>query len=107
MLCVVLCGVCRCGRGVVVLSWCVFGVCVSVCVFVCCGTLKKREKKKKNVCVWIQKRLRVCIHSVPVYAGTTRTCVSTRARGAGTHGDVSNGHTERSGCVGGGERGSA
>ena len=69
-------------------SWCVFGVCVCVC----CGTLKKREKKKKRV--WIRKRLRVCIQNVPVYAGTTRTCVSTRARGAGTHGDVLNLHTE-------------
>ena len=65
-------------------------VCVRVCVCVCCGTLKKREKTR----AWIQKRLRVCIQNVPVYANTTRTCVSTCARGAGTHGDVLNLHTE-------------
>ena len=40
-----------------------------------------------------QKRLRVYIQNVPVCTGTTRTCVSTCARGAGTHGDVLNGHT--------------
>ena len=28
------------------------------------------------------------VQNVPVYAGTTRTCVETCARGAGTHGDV-------------------
>ena len=28
-----------------------------------------------------------------MFAGTTRTCVSTYARGAGTHGDVLDGHT--------------
>ena len=31
---------------------------------------------------------RVYIQNVTVYAGTTRTCVSTCARGAGIHGDV-------------------
>ena len=36
---------------------------------------------------------RVSIQNVPVYAGTTRKCVSTCARGAGTHGDVLNAHT--------------
>ena len=61
---------------------------VVVCVWCVCGTLKK----KKNV--WVQKRHRVYIQNVPVYAGTTRTCVSTSARGAGTHGDVLNQHTE-------------
>ena len=80
----VLCGACRCGRGVVGGR----GVCL-VCVSVCCGTLKKREKNR----VWIQTRLRVSIQNVPVYAGTTRTCVETCARGAGTHGDVLNVHT--------------
>ena len=37
-----------------------------------------------------------CVHSKtsPVYASTTRTCVSTCARGAGIHGDVLNVHTE-------------
>ena len=36
----------------------------------------------------------VYIQHVPVYAGTTRTCSNTCARGAGTHGDVLNVHTE-------------
>ena len=49
--------------------------------------------------VWIQKQLRVYIQNVSVCTGTTRTCVSTCARGAGTHGDVLNvhGHTGRRG----------
>ena len=34
------------------------------------------------------------IQNVPVCTGTTRTCVTTCARGAGTHGDVLNLHTE-------------
>ena len=78
---VVWCGVCRCGRGVVGGR----GVCLCVCVCVCvrCGTLKN----VKNPCVR-SKRLRVYIQNVPVFAGTTRTCVSTCARGAGAHGDV-------------------
>ena len=33
-------------------------------------------------------RLRVYIQYVSVYAGNTRTCISTCARGASTHGDV-------------------
>ena len=61
-------------------------------MFVC--VLRHVEKHVKKTRVWIQKRLRVCIQNVPVYAGTTRTCVSTCARGAGTHGDVLNLHTE-------------
>ena len=36
---------------------------------------------------------RMSVQNVPVYAGITRTCVSTCARGAGTHGDVLNVHT--------------
>ena len=78
-------------------------VCVCVCVCVCCGTLKKRERNR----VWIQKRLRVCIPNVPVCAGTTRTCVSTCARGAGTHGDVLNLHTEGVLYIHTGSRGSS
>ena len=36
----------------------------------------------------------VCpVQNVPVCTGTTRTCVSICARGAGTHGDVLNVHT--------------
>ena len=40
-----------------------------------------------------KKRLRVYIQNVSVYARTTRTCVSTCARGVGAHGDVLSGHT--------------
>ena len=43
--------------------------------------------------VSISKRARVYVQNVPVCTGTTRTCVSTCARGAGTHGDVLNVHT--------------
>ena len=75
---------------VVVVVLLVVVVCVCVCVCVCCGTLKKRGKP----CIWLQKRFRVYIQNVPVYAGTTRTCVETCARGAGTHGDVLNRQTE-------------
>ena len=35
----------------------------------------------------------MCVQNVSVYAGTTRTCVSTWTRGASTHGDVLNAHT--------------
>ena len=62
-------------------------------MFVCLCVLRHAEKREKPVCGF-KKRLRVCIQHVPVYAGTTRTCVSTCARGAGTHGDVLNLHTE-------------
>ena len=71
--------------------WCVVCVVVVVvlllvvvCVCVCVAARWKKTWKKN----------RVCIQNVPVYAGTTRTCVSTCARGAGTHGDVLNLHTE-------------
>ena len=60
-----------------------FGVCVCLCV--CCGTLKKKRGKTR---IWLQKRLRVYIQNVTVYAGTTRTCVETCARGAGANGGV-------------------
>ena len=40
------------------------------------------------------KRPRVYVQNVPVCTGTARTCVSTCARFAGTHGDVLNVHTE-------------
>ena len=39
------------------------------------------------------KKPRVSVQNVPVCTGTTRTCVSTCARGAGTHADVLSGHT--------------
>ena len=77
-------------------SWCVFDVCV------CCGTLKKRGKKR----IWLEERLRVYIRNVPVYAGTTRTCVETcawcrytRRRFERTHGDVLNPHTGGRGVI--------
>ena len=38
-------------------------------------------------------RPRVYVQNVPVCTGTTRTHVSTCARGVGTHGDVLGGHT--------------
>ena len=86
MLCVVLCVVVVVVLLVVVYVFCVF-VCVC-CVCVCCGMLKKRGKPVFGFNV-----PRVYIQNVPVYAGTTRTCVETCARGAGTHGDVLNVHT--------------
>ena len=42
----------------------------------------------------MKKRPRVYVQNLPVCTGTTRTCVETCARGAGTHGDVLSGHTE-------------
>ena len=59
-------------------------------MFVC--VLRHAEKTWKNR-VRIQKSLRVYIQNVLVYASTTRTCVETCARGAGTHVDVLNVHT--------------
>ena len=41
-----------------------------------------------------QKRARVYVENVPVCTSTTRTCVTTCGRGAGTHGDVLNLHME-------------
>ena len=61
-----------------------FSVCVS------CGTAEKKRGKTR---IGLQERLRVYVQNVPVYASTTRTCVETCARGAGTHGDVLNVHT--------------
>ena len=67
---VVVCGCARWGAAVAV--WCVHS--------------------KPPVCPH-SKRPRVYVHNVPVCSGTTRTCVSTCARGPGTHGDVLNVHT--------------
>ena len=50
---------------------------------------------------------RVYIRNVPVCTGTTRTCVSTCGRGAGTHGHVLNVHTGRFGRTHGEEGGSS
>ena len=58
-----------------------------LCVVLCCV-----------LCVWRslarRKNLRVQIQNVPVCTGTTRTCVTTCGRGAGTQGNVLNLHTE-------------
>ena len=66
--------------------WCaVCGLCV----------LRHAEKVEKPVCGF--KNASECtfkFQNVPVYAGTPCTCVSTCARGAGTHGYVLNAHTE-------------
>ena len=70
----------------------VWGVCGGCGVCLC--VLKHDGKTWKNPLFGFKKRLRVYIQNVPVYAGTTRTCVETCARGAGTHGDVLNPHTE-------------
>ena len=78
VVCVVVVVVLFGGRGVVWWSWCCL-----MCV--CCGTLKKKTWETR---VWVQKRHRVYIRNVPVYAGNTRTCLSTCVRGAGTHKDV-------------------
>ena len=71
-----------CGGGVVVV--CLVCVVVLLCVVVC--------HTEKHPCVH-SKRLRVYVQNVSVCTGTTRTCFSTCARGAGTHGDVLNVHT--------------
>ena len=70
-------------------------LCVCLCVWcgvvcaVCCCVVWHAEKPP---CV-DSKRLS-CVHSKRhVNAGNTRTCFSTCARGAGTHGDVLNVHT--------------
>ena len=76
---------CLCLR-VVWCVWCCGGLwCVVVCVVCVCGVV--------SPCVR-SKRLRVLVQNVPVCTGTTRTCVTTCGRGAGTHGDVLNLHTE-------------
>ena len=56
--------------------------------------LRVLKKCRKSTCFTDEKRHRVYVQSVPVCSGTTRTCVSTCARGAGTHGDVLNLRTE-------------
>ena len=83
MLCVVLCGVCRCGRGVVGGRGVCFVLFVCVFVCVCCGTLKNLKKlifgfKNASVCTFkmspcmpaprahVSKHVRV----VPVHTGT-------------------------------------
>ena len=60
----------------------------------CVCVVRHAEKNVEKPMCGFKKHLRVHIQTVPVYAGTTRTRVPTCARGAGTHGDVLNVHTE-------------
>ena len=55
---------------------------------------RERERESPSVCAFKTLALRVYVQNVSVCTGTTRTCVSTCARGAGTHGDVLNVHTQ-------------
>ena len=90
LVCVVLCGVSRCGRGVCL-------VCVCVCECLCCSTLQKRGKFS----VWIQKtppcvhskRPGVLRHHAHMCFNMCAWCRYTRGRFERTHGDVLNVHT--------------
>ena len=87
MLCVVWCGVCRCGRGVVGgRGVCLVFVCVCVClcVFVCCGTLKKKTWKNQYLA---SKSASVCTFKTSPCMPTPRAHVFyTCGHVAGTHG---------------------
>ena len=87
--------VCCCVLVCVWCEWCVCGVCGGGVWWWCVARL---GTQKTN--------LRVQIQNVPVCTGTTRTFVLPHAgRGAGTHGDVLNLHTEVFGRTHGGEGG--
>ena len=75
VLCRVVCVLCVVRVGVVVVVVCGVWWCLV------CGVTRR-------------KNLRVQIQNVPVCTGTTPACVKTCGRGAGTHGDVLNLHTE-------------
>ena len=68
------------------LRWCCVW-CVRACVCVCW------ERREGTVCTF-KTPLRVSIQIVPACTDTTRTHVSTCARGARTHGDILNRDTE-------------
>ena len=70
------------------LSPCGAVVCVVLCVVLCCVC--------GVVCgaAWHAEKTSVCRFKTSPCTGTTRTCVTTCGRGAGTHGDVLNPHTE-------------
>ena len=72
---------------------CVVLCCVVLCCVVCVVVVVVLLVVAVCVCVCLVSRLRVYIQNVPEYAGTTRSCVETCARGAGTHRDVLNVHT--------------
>ena len=92
------CAVCGCWR----VCWCVC-VLVLVLVLVCradppsspslphCPSLPPPHN---SLPVYDQNAPRVYIQNVPVCTGTTPASVTTRGRGAGTHGDVLNVQTE-------------
>ena len=67
-------------------SVCCCGCCCGVLCLVCCVLCVV-------VCHAENPSPRVSVQNVPVCTGTTRTCIKTCARGAGTHGDILNGHT--------------
>ena len=73
---------CLCLR--VMLRWCCVW-CASLCVL--------GEGRRDRV--FVQNALRVSIQNVPVYTGNTRTCVSTCARVAGTHGGTTHATASR------------
>ena len=92
-LCVLCCVVSVCG---VVCLCCVVCVVVLCCVVLCCVCVvcgAAWHAEKTSVCRF---KTSPCVRSQRprVNAGTTRTCVETCARGAGTYGDVLNPHTE-------------
>ena len=94
-----------CGCGVVCGVWCV--VCGVWCVVWCGGVVVWWCGVVCGAAWHAEKNLRVYIQNVPVCTGTTRTCVTTCGRGAGTHEDVLNLHTEvfwTDALVRGGER---
>ena len=85
---VVLCCVCRCGRGVCLVCVCVFGV-LCVCV------LRHAEKTVENPCVVSKTppcahsiRLRVCRHHAHMCFNMCAWCRYTRVRFECTHGGV-------------------
>ena len=74
----------------VAVMWCVVVVCL-VCVVVLLYVVVCHAEKTP-VCAF---KTPACVRSKrPRVYGTTRTCFSTCARGAGTHGDVLNVHTQ-------------
>ena len=69
-------------------------VCVSVCCVLLCVSLCVVWHDENVPCV--DSRTPPCVHSKrPMYAGNTRTCVSTCARGAGTHREFECTHGKR------------
>ena len=103
---VVSCCVVSCRVFVLWLSLSLF-LCDVVCAVVlllccCCCLLCGVSGRDRGMCVavclvWHAEKPRVYVQNVPVCTGTTRAHDETCARGAGTHGDVWDGHTEGGG----------